>query len=256
MTTEEQRIATVEAQHLADDEKAVQRREANKLRKRKQRAEEREARDQITKHQVDKLAAEAASADAERIKKERIELIRQEFEQPIQPDEILEDGTSYWSWVIDEVDLCLAEFKHMNFEQMYNRLSICPEGRFLLSFYGVEPLPPPPPGWVYLLGKTIQLFKQGSRGPSIELWEKDNLSTAEMEARVREWEAPLTSPTAKYKQDGSQEWDFYNLRIADRAEEARKEIAKKKKAYADKIRVFEKQYIAGRAIQLIQNSKP
>jgi hypothetical protein len=225
-------------------------------RKREQRKREREVREQITKQQADKLVAEAASADAERIKQERIELIRQEFTQPIQPDESLSDGTSYWSWVLDEVELCLAEFKRMNFEQMYNRLSICPEGRLLLNFYGVEPLPAPPPNWCYLLGETLRVFKQ-PHGPSIELWE--NLSPAEMEPRAQHWakefsKPPVTSPTVKNQGLNLDELWGYRERIAFLDEEARQQIAEKKKVYADKIRVQQLLWQTGRAVKAKQGN--
>jgi hypothetical protein len=236
---EEQNAATPETPEEA-------KRRYDRDRKREQRKRERSEREQITKQQQAKLAAEAASADAERIKQERIGLIRQEFSQPIQPDEILEDGTSYWSWVLDEVELYLAEFKHMNFEQMYNRLSICPEGQLILRYFGVEPLPPPPQGWTYLLGESLRLFKQ-PHGPSIDLWE--GLTKPELEARAKEWAKPSTpSPVVQYKQDYNQELlDFYKQRIADKTEEIQAEITQKKKVYADKIRVQQLLWQTGRA---------
>jgi hypothetical protein len=222
-------------------------RREDRERKRAQRARERESKTRAAQAQEARLAAEQASADAERIRQERIALIITELTPPVLPDEILEDGTSYWSWVLDEVELYLAEFKHMNFEQMYNRLSMCPEGRLILKYYGVEPLPAPSPGWIYLLGKTLRLFKQ-PHGPSVDLWE--GLTEVELSERAVAWAKPATpSPMAKYGQNESHQelWDFYRQRIAFLGEEARREIAAKKKVYADKLRVQQLLWQTGRA---------
>ena len=98
--------------------------------------------------EADIEASHRAKAQQERAY--RAWLIISELTPPLQPDAKLPDGSSYWTWFMEQMELFIADVamaSHGNFARLYHDLSMTEEGRLVLAFHSVPPMDPAPTDW-------------------------------------------------------------------------------------------------------------
>jgi hypothetical protein len=151
-----ERVAAVDAARLEAESKAAEKREADKLRKRRDRADVKFRKDLKNRQQQGQLEKEQASKQAQKIESERKALLLQELPLFLtEPDEECTDeseqpipGTSWKAYVREQLELFLYPLEQKEFSSLYWSLAITEVGRLVLDLFDVEYLKLPQ-GWIW-----------------------------------------------------------------------------------------------------------
>ncbi len=238
-------IPTIDSPEITPEERAkldakAEKREVDKLRKRKERASLKA--DQIEDERVTakRRATEEASREVERIRRER----EGDIFYNLSGESFTEFGPNLpWEDVELErkIDDFLALKKFENFNQMYHGLAMTSIGCLILKHYNVPMLPDLPDGWRYHeICQELNVCHLPTYSPRFEIWEAK--TSDELLEYWQKHERYYTQPP-RSQQSSSGET---TRNVEELIRSLRETNDQKRKAYAEKIREYERLFKSGR----------